>query len=478
MDAVIAKVGAFGVFAALVGGVQGLAPVAPSAPPGALTEPERLVVLKETHLPDVPEMQVSPWMFRTWRQRATSFTSLAARTDDTNNVGAEGGEGPILISATFVSPNFFATLGVRPALGRDFAPGEDEPGHADVALLGHAFWQRRFGGRADALGKTLVLDGQRVTIVGVMPPAPGKDLEADVFRPLCYTPERWASRDAHVIDVVGRLKPGTSVVAARKEIAGISAEIAAAADGIRRRWGARAIPLPDYLAELAGPRVAPRGFDPAGASSVSVRFAKERYPAGSPRAALAQRLVDAVSRIPGVNGAGGSSALPLSADVWHNGFAIEGSPIPPTYPLGTTFSVTPGYFEVLRIPLVRGRLFDARDGAAATPVAIISERAAQRFPAGVDPLGKRIRLYGSERWLEVVGVVGEVSTGQYGRIEAQVYQPFAQQPLGQLSLVVRSDGARAALAEDVRAAVRGVDPAQPASELRPLAETLVERVAP
>ncbi len=441
----------------------------------AFAQPDRLVVLEETHLPEIPKMHVAPAMFRAWRERAKSFESLAALTPETYNLMGMGE--PLRVSTALVSVDLFATLGVRPAMGRDFAAGEDEPGKADVAILGHAFWLNRFGGRADVLGRTLALDGRRVTIVGVLPPGLEGPFAADVYRPLCYAPQMWATRDVHVIAlVIGRLKAHVSVDQAQKEVASISSALPSV--GIQRRWGARAIPLRDHLADLAGPRVTPRGFEPEGASAVSVTFARDRYATGAQRAAFAQRLVEAVAKVQGVSGAGGASGLPLSKDEWHNGFEIEGSPIPPTYPLGTTFSVTPGFFEVLRVPLLRGRLFDARDTAAARPVAIISARAAARWPAGVDPVGKRIKLYASSRWLEVVGVVGEVSAGQYGRIETQVYQPFAQEPLGKLSLVVRAATAGAPFAAGVRAALHGVDPAQSASELRPASEMIVETVAP
>lgn len=449
--------------------------VADARADSAFREPARIVVLTETQLPEVPALHVAPGMLRTWRARATSFESIGALTPRTYTFEGEGE--PLRVSGALISVDLFATLGVRPALGRDLARGEDEPGHEDVALLGDGFWRARFAGRADVLGQTLVLDGRRLKIVGVMPPGLDDLFAADVYRPLCYPPPFWQSRDAHVIaTVVGRLKPGDSVADAQKDVGGISAAIAAAGDGIRRRWGARVTSLDEYLAELAGPRLTPRGFELAGASTVDVTFARQRYATDAQRADLAKRLTDAVAKVPGVTCVGGASALPY--DGWINGFEMEGSRVPPTFPLGTVFSVTSGYFESLRIPLVRGRLFDGRDTAQSRPVAIISARAANRWPAGVDPIGKRVKLYGDARWLEVVGVVGEVNAGQHGRIEAQVYQPFAQQPAGQLTLVVRGEPAGRALAGPVRSALRGVDPAQSFSNLRPASEAITETAGP
>ena len=73
------------------------------------------------------------------------------------------------VNARFISSEFFSILGVNPVLGRTFAPGEDEIGAAPIALISAGFWNRKFGGAPDVLGKTLNLDGKAYTIVGVIP---------------------------------------------------------------------------------------------------------------------------------------------------------------------------------------------------------------------------------------------------------------------------------------------------------------------
>jgi hypothetical protein len=153
---------------------------------GALVEAGRLVVLKETHLPELPEMWVSPGTYRAWRERATSFEALGALTPETYNLTGQGE--PVRVSAALVSVDLLGTLGVRPSLGRDFEAGEDQPGKADVAILGHASCAGRFGGRADVLGQTLVLDGRRVTVVGVMPSELAAPFAADVYRHFALEP--------------------------------------------------------------------------------------------------------------------------------------------------------------------------------------------------------------------------------------------------------------------------------------------------
>jgi hypothetical protein len=93
---------------------------------------------------------------------------------------------------------------------------------------------------------------------------------------------------------------------------------------------------------------------------------------------------------------------------------------------------------------------------------------------GAGPIGRRIRLYGSDTWLEVIGVVGDVKlAGLHRNLPAQVYQPFAQAPRGTLSVVVRAEHDGKLAADRIRAAIRGVDPDQAASAPRPLAETVV-----
>jgi hypothetical protein len=450
-------------------------PAPPEPAPTAIIQPERLVVIKETHLPDVPKMYVAPGMFRAWRARAASFESLAALTPETYNLTTFAD--PLRVTAGLVTVNLFATLRVRPALGRDFAAGEDEPGKADVVLLGHAFWRAHFDGRADALGQTLIFDGRSVKIVGIMPPGLEGPFAADVYRPLAYTKDTWESYSGHVIaTVVGRLKPGTSLAEAETEVVGISTKLGTIDGGIRSRWGARVIPLAEQLAALAGPRVTPRGFDPNGVSTVSMTLDPLLNRTAKASIAFTRALVEAVSKLPGVTAVGGASALPLSGDEWINGFEIDDVPVPPTFPLGTNYVVTDGYFAAMRIPLLRGRFFDPSD--TALPVAIISERAAKRFPAGVDPLNQYIRPYGGKRWLHIVGIVGEVSAGQYGRIEGQIYQPYAQDPPRKLSLVIRSQGDPGRLAAGVRDAIRAHEPAQAASALGPYSAAIAERVAP
>ena len=135
----------------------------------------------------------------------------------------ESRDGALSVRGVRVSANYFETLGIRPIIGRTFAPADEEPGNDRVVILSHPLWQERFGGRRDALGETLRLSGQPFTIVGVMPPETFPawpvnpaivtlDPESrQLWVPISRTPELDGSARSHVFGVVARLAPGVDV---------------------------------------------------------------------------------------------------------------------------------------------------------------------------------------------------------------------------------------------------------------------------
>jgi hypothetical protein len=167
---------------ALVGSAlcAGTAMAATNGPPSAFADPGGLVVITETKAPEMPQVWVASTLFFEWRARTTTFTELASLSPSVFNLTSLGE--PARVSAAMVSANILTTLGARPAIGRAFAAGEDTAGRDAVVVLSHAFWAQRFGGRADAIQKTLTLDGRAYTIVGVMPPSFALPIAADVYR--------------------------------------------------------------------------------------------------------------------------------------------------------------------------------------------------------------------------------------------------------------------------------------------------------
>src|SRR5687768_12765658 len=155
--------------------------------------------------------------FLDWRAGSRSFTELAAYTPTGFN--ARHGTEVVRVQAQVVSANFARTLGVQPALGRFFSDDEERPGTGAVAVVSHAFWQRTLGGRPDALGATLTFDDRPYTLVGVMPDGFVAPEAADVWIPMgFFTGPMLEWRANHMLEIVGRLRDGTTVAQAQREL--------------------------------------------------------------------------------------------------------------------------------------------------------------------------------------------------------------------------------------------------------------------
>jgi predicted permease len=155
--------------------------------------------------------------FELLRRNAQSFTGLAAYAADQLRVEIDGR--PEQVMGQVASGNYFDLLGVKPALGRLLNSADDRL-DAPAAVIGHRYWQRRFGGEASVIGKTIVFDNQSFTIVGVMPPQfagmePGHPL--DVTFPITTQRSLLGDAGAWWFQIVGRLRPGVSVFRARAE---------------------------------------------------------------------------------------------------------------------------------------------------------------------------------------------------------------------------------------------------------------------
>ncbi len=167
-----------------------------------------------------------------FRDQATSFASLAASLEFSLKLPVTGGDRPETVEATFSSVDLFPTLGVSPVLGRHFtaeegqpAPvvGEGEPApFPSVAIVSHAFWQRRFGGAADVLDRPLLLGGRPVTVVGVMPAGFRFLVDVDVWLPMRLNGPAAGQRRFHNWVEVGRLRPGVTIEKAQAEVSAIA----------------------------------------------------------------------------------------------------------------------------------------------------------------------------------------------------------------------------------------------------------------
>jgi len=148
------------------------------------------------------------------RQETAIIDNLAIWTLGRHRLVDAGGE-PLVAESARVSPNFFDMLGVRPALGRSFLPGEDQPGHERVVVLSQDLWRRHFGADPGVIGRTIRLESSNFTVVGVMPPEfrfPRSFRE--LWVPLVLTPESRMSHSDTGVEAGGRLRGHTLAQAA------------------------------------------------------------------------------------------------------------------------------------------------------------------------------------------------------------------------------------------------------------------------
>jgi putative ABC transport system permease protein len=189
-------------------------------------EPDRLVQVFEVSK-QWPKMNVSYPNFHDWQAAQDTFSALAIFRTATLKIETPNGVDRIV--AGYVSADFFSILGVRTALGRDLAPADDREGAAPSAWLSHDLWQRTFAGAADIVGRTVKLDGEPVSVAGILPRDHRFHQQMDVVLPLAPYAERTflKMRVNHSgTAVIGRLKPGTTMESARTQIAAIAARLA------------------------------------------------------------------------------------------------------------------------------------------------------------------------------------------------------------------------------------------------------------
>ena len=188
-------------------------------------DPQRLVLLAE-HWPQFPRLSLSYLNFKDWRDQSHSFEAVGAvRNNVITMTGIPEAE---RLPTQNVTANLFDLLGVKPELGRLFSDAEDKPGAQPVALISHSLWERHFSSSRDVLGKTITLDNQNYSIIGVM--RPGFEIlqqAPDVILPF----EPWAGtlpddRSWHPgILPIARLKQGVSLEQARAEITVIAKQL-------------------------------------------------------------------------------------------------------------------------------------------------------------------------------------------------------------------------------------------------------------
>ena len=257
--------------------------------------------------------------------------------------------------------------------------------------------------------------------------------------------------------------------------------------GRRRQWLRRtlvvaqiALSLPLLVAAGLGTLGAnrflngPQGYDPDGLLTMRAVLPNARYADPAVRRRFTADVVDALSRLPGVESAAAVNVMPSGDNNAGRSIEIDGRPNPdPANPPQVDYrAATPTFFDAMRIPILRGRGFTAADREDTEPVAIVTQAMAEKYFPGADAVGRRIKL-GAGTWATVVGVSGDVIHDWFGRRRyPTVYLPYAQAPTGTLAFVVRTPGDPEALTLAAGRAVRAVDPGQPVFDVRGMREQL------
>jgi putative ABC transport system permease protein len=209
-------------------------------------EPERLIMIRETKLPQFPEFSVSPGNFLDWKRRNTVFERLVAINTPSFNLIGTGD--PEQISGMRVTDGFFAMLGAKPELGREFLPEEDQPDRNNVVIFSHGLWQRRFGGDPKIINQTITLSGRIYTVIGVMPATfsfGGR--ETALWTPMGFTSDDAQNHGGHFLSAIGQLKPGATLEQARSEMSAIAGQLAQEYPDANAGWNVKLLPLQEFI---------------------------------------------------------------------------------------------------------------------------------------------------------------------------------------------------------------------------------------
>jgi putative ABC transport system permease protein len=210
-------------------------------------EPDRVVQILQAPK-NLPYVSVSGEDYFDWESQNHSLEGSSITTW-TQNYNASGAGEPETVALVRAEANFFSVLGAEPFLGRGFAPGEDQSGKDHVAVLSYGFWQRHFAGSSDALGKTVDLNYQPYTVVGVMPRSFNYPQATDIWIPIDKTVQGTSARGNYSYRVIGRLKHGVAIEQAQADLSTIAERLARLYPDTNRDNGVRVVPLKSRITQ-------------------------------------------------------------------------------------------------------------------------------------------------------------------------------------------------------------------------------------
>lgn len=222
------------------------------------------------------------------------------------------------------------------------------------------------------------------------------------------------------------------------------------------------------------------GFNPENVLTMRAQLPRKKYAEPHQIVDFFKQAQDRIAALPGVQAVGAISYLPLTGLASRDSFQIAGQPPPaPGQEPGVEVRViTPGYFQAMGIPLLKGRLLNERD-VKESRVLLINETMAKKYFAGVDPVGKQMEVFwdgsGPD---EIVGVVGDIREGALNKEpEPAIYWSHWRVPYSGMALVVRTSGDAARFGTAVQKEIRALDPEQPVADVRTMQQVIAKSIA-
>jgi predicted permease len=218
---------------------------------------DRIIGIYETHPQIVGGAEVNFLDYQDWRRQQTSFEQVAAysgtSSDTMSLVMEDHGE---QVHTVLASSNLFSLLGVAPLMGRTFVDQDDTPNANHVVVLSAEAWRRYFGGDRGILGRNITLNGVSYSVIGVLPPGGAYPTTGEFWMPLSLMDkESQTRRVGHTLDVLGRLKPGVDLAAARADMKTIAARLAQVYPATNRNIGVLLTPLREQLVGSLRPAI-------------------------------------------------------------------------------------------------------------------------------------------------------------------------------------------------------------------------------
>jgi putative ABC transport system permease protein len=208
-------------------------------------QPECLVEIANTYLPQIPKAGLAPGDYADWKRQNASFSEMGAYGKVSQGFNLSGEGDPQRVQVGYADSGLFPMLGILPAAGRSFLPEEDRAGSAPVVVLGHRLWQSRFGGDPKVVGRSIALDNQRYTVVGILPGGTQFARSADLWMPIGQLFDDLTEHVHHQFAAIARLKPGVSLAQARDEVGRLHQQETIAYPAAHKNFGVLVEPMQD-----------------------------------------------------------------------------------------------------------------------------------------------------------------------------------------------------------------------------------------